>query len=59
LAAAAAIAEYPERIKKIFENKEYSTKGIFAIKVFIAGEERTVTFDDRIPVRSYSSRGQT
>jgi hypothetical protein len=29
LASAAALAEYPERIMKIFSNKEYSKEGIF------------------------------
>jgi len=29
LASAAALAEYPDRIRRIFKNQEYSAEGIF------------------------------
>ena len=51
LAAAAALAEYPERVKKIFYNKVYSSKGIFMVKLWRKGRYTRLIVDDRIPIR--------
>jgi hypothetical protein len=39
LAAAAALAEFPDRVKKIFTNKDYSKEGIFEVVFNVKGEE--------------------
>lgn len=55
LASAAAIAEHPERIKKIFTNKEYSAEGIFEMTFYKKGKPVTEVVDDRLPVKSQGS----
>jgi len=50
LAAIAALAEYPERINKIFSNSEYSEKGIYQVEFFVKGEPIKLVVDDRVPV---------
>lgn len=50
LAAAAALAEFPDRVKKIFTNKDYSKEGIFEVVFNVKGEEVKLQVDDRIPV---------
>jgi len=37
LAVGAALAEHPERVKKLFANKEYSKVGVFMLKLFDKG----------------------
>jgi len=49
LACAAAIAEYPERLKKIFLIDELNEEGIVPFKVFIKGRPEVITTDDKIP----------
>jgi hypothetical protein len=56
LAAAAAIAENPERIKKIFTNKDYSAEGIFELTFHKKGKPVTEVVDDRLPVKSWGSQ---
>jgi hypothetical protein len=53
LAAAAAIAEHPERIKKIFTNKDYSAEGIFELTFHKKGKPVKEVVDDRLPVSSW------
>lgn len=50
LAAAAALAEYPERITRIFKNTEYSAEGIFQVRFWKSGRPVWQVVDDRIPV---------
>jgi hypothetical protein len=50
LAAAAALAEYPERIMSIFTNTKYDSAGIFQLKFYHMGEWIPITIDDRIPI---------
>ena len=49
LSAISSIAEYPERIEKIFETKELNSPGIYSVTLYITGEKRTVTVDDYFP----------
>ena len=56
LASLSAIAEYPERIRRIFLTKETNKAGCYAVKMFINGEQRTVVVDDYFP---YDSETQT
>jgi len=51
LAAASALAEYPERVEKLFVNKEYSKEGVFQIKLFKEGVQDYVTIDDNLLFR--------
>ena len=51
----ASMAEWEDRIKPIFTNKEYSEEGIFEVNMWHYGEPVKVTIDDSLPSRS--SRG--
>jgi len=50
LAATSALAEFPDRVKAIFTNTQYSNVGVFQTKWYIQGQEVRVTIDDRLPV---------
>jgi len=50
LSAAAALAERPERLKKIFVNQEYPENGAFRINFFSMGRPVSVIVDDRLPM---------
>ena len=54
LVCASAIAEFPERLKKIVLT-DLNDEGIVAFRVFIKGRPEVITIDDRIP--SNSSKG--
>ena len=49
LASLSAIAEYPNRIKKIFLTHEVNEAGCYAVTMYINGEKRTVVVDDYFP----------
>jgi hypothetical protein len=52
LASLAAIAEYPDRIKKIFNEQDaYPTNGQFVVNMWDSGVESRIHIDDRIPSR--------
>ena len=52
----AAIGEWPDRIKKIFNGQEsYPTNGQFVTKFWNYGKEFRVTIDDKIPGRQYGT----
>jgi len=49
--AAAALAEWPERIKRLFiDHDEYSPEGIFDVLLNVNGMNQHVVIDDRLPV---------
>jgi hypothetical protein len=50
IAAAAAIAENPERIQKIFVNQGFTTSGIFRFRMFYKGFTKAFNIDDRLGV---------
>ena len=57
LAGFSALAEWPDRMKKVITNDEYSPEGIFEFKFYSAGNQVKVVIDDRLPVidgRKYS-----
>ena len=49
LSALSALAEYPDKIKSIFETKELNNAGIYSVIFYITGEKRVVTVDDYFP----------
>ena len=49
LASLSAIAEYPNRIKKIFLTHEVNEAGCYAVQMYINGERRTIVVDDYFP----------
>ena len=49
LSSLASLAEYPERIKRIFLTKEVNEAGIYALQFFVNGEKKTVVVDDYFP----------
>lgn len=53
LAATAAIAENPERIQRIFTNKEYPSNGVFELNLYQRGKPVKEIIDDRLPINSY------
>lgn len=55
LAAAAAVAETPSRIEKMFRNTQLSADGIYQTKFYIGGKATWVTTDDKIPARPWGS----
>jgi hypothetical protein len=51
LSAMAALAEWPDRVKKVFNNQDsYAADGMFQINFNSAGKLVKVTIDDRLPV---------
>lgn len=50
LAAAAALAEKPERIERIFWNTEYNANGAFRVYLWLNSEWVGVNVDDRLPL---------
>ena len=49
LSCLSAIAENPERIKRIFRTQEVNEAGIYAVNLWIADEKRVVVVDDYFP----------
>ena len=50
-----ALAEYPERVQKLFRTKELNQEGIIAMNIFSKGRPEVVTIDDRLPYGSTTS----
>lgn len=50
LAAAAALAEYPERIERIFSNVEHSNEGVYEVILYLNGSPVKEVVDDYLPV---------
>ena len=50
LGAASALAEYPERIKAIFDNEEASIEGIYRLTLYYRGQPVKIIVDDRLPI---------
>jgi calpain-15 len=60
LAAVAALAEFPNRIKKVFASN-YTSSGLTAFNVYVRGVPSVVAVDDYLPFRAnnltlYASR---
>ena len=51
-----SLAEYPERIKKIFLNAEINDAGCYAVSIYVNGEKQTVVVDDYFPYDSNTER---
>ena len=54
LASLSAIAEYPDRIAKMFLTKKVNEAGCYAVIMYINGEKHTVVVDDYFPYDSES-----
>jgi len=59
LASAAAIAENPKRIEKIFTNHEYSAEGVFETNFYHMGKPAAMIIDDRLPINEGMDRRYT
>lgn len=61
LASASSLAEYPERIERIFTNTKASPEGIYEVTLYDNGVPMKEVVDDRIPVtevpRGYVGQG--
>jgi len=49
IAAVSSLADHPERIERLFTSHNLSHKGIYGVKLFIAGIWETVIIDDFLP----------
>ncbi len=56
LSSLSSLAEFPERIKRIFLNTETNEVGIYAVTLFVNGIRRTVVVDDRFPYDSHKEK---
>ena len=56
MAGAAAIAEKPERLKRIFVNSDLSKEGIYALNMYALGVPITITIDDNVPLWDTTER---
>jgi len=57
LASMAAIAEWPERIEKVFNGvKQYPSNGQFVTNFWAYGRPFRVTIDDRLPGKTYYNK---
>ena len=50
LSAISSLAEYPERIKKVFLTDYTNAPGVYAVELCVNGEMRNVVVDDFFPV---------
>ena len=55
IAAAASVAEYPERVKRMFVNQDFTDSGIFQMQLFYKGLKKTFNIDDRIGVTKWGN----
>jgi calpain-15 len=51
LCALMGLAEYDHRIKTLFVTDTVNTKGAYAVKLYIQGEEKIITVDDYFPCK--------
>jgi hypothetical protein len=51
LGALASVAEWEDRIKPIFTNKDYSKEGIFEVNLWHYGQKIGIVIDDTLPSR--------
>lgn len=49
LSAISSLAEYPERIERMFQIKSLNDAGIYAVTMYITGEKKTIVVDDYFP----------
>ena len=49
-AAMAAIAEYPERIQRVFTNQGLTKSGIYQVKMWYKGSPHLINLDDSLAV---------
>lgn len=52
IAAASAVAEYPNRIKNVFMNSGLTRSGIMRFQMFFKGKKEIFNIDDRLPADS-------
>jgi hypothetical protein len=52
IASAAALAEYPDRIKSMFKTQTLNNEGILALQVYIKGKPEIITIDTSLPLKS-------
>ena len=56
LSTLSSLAEYPERVKKIFLTSEANSAGCYAVSIYVNGEKRTVVVDDYFPYDTNTER---
>lgn len=56
LAAISSIAEYPQRLERLFLTKDYNKNGIYVVALCINGIWQDVVLDDTFPCTKYSQK---
>jgi len=56
LASVSAVAEHPDRIKRLFKNTKIEEDGKYTVSLFIEGLWKDVTVDDYIPCRRVNGK---
>lgn len=56
LSCLSSLAEFPDRVKKIFITKDVNQAGCYAVQMFINGERRTIVVDDRFPYDQHKEK---
>ena len=56
LAAISAIAEFPERLERLFLKKTYQQNGIYVVALCVDGIWQDVILDDLVPCTKYSKK---
>lgn len=51
MAAASALAEYGERIQKVFSYRGKQDNGFYVLEFYVLGEPKYITVDDRLPIK--------
>ena len=61
ISALAALAEFPDRIERLFLNvkNEHSMSGLYGVNFYTLGHEHTILIDDFIPVINEGEAGYT
>ena len=49
LSSLSALAEFPQRVEKIFLTQDLNSEGIYAVRLYIKGKPEIVTVDEKLP----------
>jgi hypothetical protein len=51
------VAEFPTRLRSAFLSATLPAEGIVQIQAYVMGVKKTITLDDYLPFRKYSTGG--
>jgi hypothetical protein len=56
LSSLASLAEFPDRVKRIFITQKVNKAGCYAVKMYVNGEMKTIVVDDQFPFNERSNK---